>query len=224
MPLEYDPVTSLQHYPEAMARFGKNPHGENLYRIVLTASVRHLVGGQWPDGERGYHWVPRYRQLTAPWILEAWSMPRMSRREWESYVDPITGWPLLGPYPLRGEYNLAFKFLSAADIAGLDQIIGAIERGRQRSFSEVRQANQAEYAQEERDTKRQSEDEIRDCVSAWGNAPFSSARAMRGSKTANPFQFSAEQLGLPVPMGNLAGIQTGVRGIETRNSLSTGRI
>ena len=214
MSFEYDPATDLRHWPTPMKRFGVNPYGENLYRIVLTTSRRHLVGGCWPDGEVAYHWVQKYRMVKAAWILERWNSPleftRMSKTQWDTtMIDPVSGWLLLGPYPARGEYDLAWEFDQGVAADSLDNIIGALERGRSRSFQDCRDTVAAEYAQEDKDQRRESGAEIRDCLRAFGNAPISAGRFGRGTKTA-PELRSAEELGLPVPQqrrpANLPGL------------------
>ena len=235
MSLEYDPVTSLRHWPTPMSRFGKNVYGENLYRIVFTQSRRHLVGGLWPDGKTAYHWVPKYRKVASAWILERWYSPfeftKMSKTSWDStMVDPVSGWLLLGPYPSRGEYDLVWEFDAGVDSDNLEKIVGSIERGRGRSFEDIRAFHKAEYEQEEKDTRNACRDEIRDAVTAFGNSPFASARCARGLKTA-PMLRTAEELGLPVPGRRFqapkrvgARRTQDVRDIQTSSSLIAGRV
>jgi hypothetical protein len=224
---EYDPVTSLKHWPEPMARFGKNPHGENLYRIILASSRRHLIGGRWRDGSLGYHWVETYDSETSLWVLERWNTPfefaKCTRFVWDTtLVDPDSGWPLMGPYPDRGEYAKAFEFKKGVDVAGLDAIIGAIEKGRERSFGQIRQAHAAEYEYEERDSRAQAEAEVRDAVTAFGNSAFSAGRHGRGTKT-EPNLRSAEELGLPL-MNNPGFVGSPIADgrMDIRNSLRSG--
>jgi hypothetical protein len=229
MSFEYDPKISLQHYPLPMARFGLNPFGENLYRIVLASSRRHLVGGSWRGSGCGYHWVPKYRTVKAAWILErwrsAWDFTRMTRTQWDcNMVDPISGWLLLGPYPSRGEYDLAWEFDKGVDADNIDQVIAAAEKAHnERTFEDVRQAHKAEYEQEERDVRRESRAEIRDCVTAFGNAPMSARGHGRGSKTA-PILRSAEQLGLRRPRASRTPLGVDVKGIAARQTLMAGRV
>lgn len=202
MLLEYDPVTSLRHWPTPMRRFGTNLYGDALYRIVFTESRRHLVGGCWPDGHMGYHWVPKYRAIQSPWILERWYTPeqycKMSRRKWETErVDPISGWPLQ-PYPDRGEYDLVWEFDQGPTVDNLEAIVGAIEQARARSFQDVRDAHMADYAYEEKETRANGYLELRDDMTAFGSAPIASRLVGRGTKT-RPDLLSANELGLPMP-------------------------
>lgn len=199
MSFEYDPVTSLQHYPVPMARFGQNVWGENLYRIVLASSRRHLVGGMWPDGEVAYHWLPTYKGLSANcWVLERWQMPLTSKAAWDQMVEPISGWLINGPYPARGEYYHAWTFDKGVDSDNLDAIVGACERGKNYSFQDIADVNYREYKHQDAETHNNTYAEIRDAFTAFGGRAFSSARVARGIKTREPV-VTAEGAGLPIP-------------------------
>jgi hypothetical protein len=195
-----DAAPQIQHYPMPMKRFGMNPYGEPRYRIVLAPSVTQLVGGQWPDGSRGYRWSVPLSYRDKNWILESWDNCRMTQHEWDSMVEPFSGWPVRGPYPTRGEYYLSWEFERGLGIwvSDVERIIGAIEKGRGRSFQEIRQSMMQEYQQEEKDSQRAARDEVRDACTAFGVAPISSSRVSRGTKTA-PELRSAQELGLPLP-------------------------
>lgn len=195
-----DAAPQIQHFPMPMRRFGLNPFGEPRYRIVLATSVRHLVGGQWPDGSRGYRWSVPLSYRDKNWILESWDNCRMSPQEWESMIEPFSGWPVRGPYPTRGEYYLSWEFQRGAGIfaSDVERLIGAIEKGRGRSFAQVREAMMKEYQQEEKDWKQAAADEVRDACTAFGVSAVSSSRVSRGTKTQRELR-TAQELGLPVP-------------------------
>jgi hypothetical protein len=193
----YDPITNLRHWPTPMARYGKTPFGDNLYRIVLAESRRHLVGGG--RHGRAYQWVQTYPRQTAAWILERWQMPHVSKRTWEEeYVCPMTGFPLLGPYPARGEYFLAWEFDKGVTADNLDQVVAAVEKGRERSFQDVRDNYAEEYDYEEKATATNIYEEHRDVMTAFGRAPIAGHHVQRNTKTA-PDLVSANELGLPIP-------------------------
>jgi hypothetical protein len=203
MALEYDPVRSLQHFPLPMRKYGLNPYGENLYRIVLASSRRKLVGGTWPDGTTAYHWTVRYPKEVQGWIPERWrsafDYTGMTQMQYDqTHVDPVSGWLINGPYPSRGEYELAWEFEAGVAADSLDKIVGTLERSRYRSFSDVQRSNKAEYAKEDVDQRAASSAEIRDAMTAFGGRAFSSARVARGIKTVTPLK-TAEELGLPIP-------------------------
>jgi hypothetical protein len=219
MSFEYDPASSLRHWPTPMGRFGKNPFGENLYRIVLTESRRHLVGGLWPDGATGYHWVPKYRSVKAPWILERWRWEMLSKAKWDELVDPVSGWPLFGPYPTRGDYELVWEFDAGVDADSLDNIIGFVNRRDSWSFQDHRDRVAAEYQQEENDIRKAGRDEIRDCMTAFGGAPISYGRFGRGTKTQQDFA-TAQDMNLPIPRGRPQNLN----GLEVTSSMFAGGV
>jgi hypothetical protein len=111
----------------------------------------------------------------------------MTKREWNSMVDPVSGFPIHGPYPDRGEYYFTeWEFDKGVENDSLDKIIGAIERGRDRSFQDVHDANAREYAQEDRAHSTEADARIRNAYTAFGvtGKPLSSLTGVyRGSKT-----------------------------------------
>lgn len=227
-----DAAPQIQHYPMPMKRFGLNPFGELRYRIVLATSVTQLVGGQWPDGSRGYRWSVPLSYRDKGWILETWDWCRMTQREWDSMIEPFSGWPVRGPYPSRGEHYLSWEFERGLGIwaSDVERIIGAIEKGRHRSFQETRQNAMNEYQAEEKQYKQAASDEIRDACTAFGVAPMSSLTGVsRGTKTA-PELRSAQELGLPIPgqrpkrKPSTTGRRTfDMRDAEVTSTLLTGR-
>lgn len=108
-------------------RYGTNPFGEPLYRIVWAPQRLEQSGGTWCDftldnARRGYlirrrlgmRWVPKYGLLRA-WIIEQWHPASNygSPRMW--YDTTSNGGTMLwtdmgmiaslGDYPARGEYE-----------------------------------------------------------------------------------------------------------------------
>jgi hypothetical protein len=57
-----------------MARFGLNPHGDPMWRLVYSDSVRRLIGGKWPDGKEEYRLAKCYpgKNAKGKWVLESW--------------------------------------------------------------------------------------------------------------------------------------------------------
>ena len=204
--LQYDPKVNLNHYPISMSRFGFNPYGEPKYRIVSTASRRHLVGGLWADGALEYRWAPTYRQIAEPWIMEAWDTCHMTRAQWDANVDPQSGWLINGPYPERGEYYHCHTFNGPVSDANLDKLISWLEEGRKRSWSEVRGAVQQDYDLDTKDRQGRIDAIVRNSLPAYLDKPFVSGTGVkRGSKTA-PILLSADDVrlpnGRPAPLGN----------------------
>src|ERR1035438_302620 len=120
MPLEYDPVTTLRHWPIPMGKYGKTPFGDNLYRIVFTESRLHLIRTSAAGEVAAYRWLPRYAQVQSPWVLEKWTMPTVSRFQWESDMSMVASGAPLVPYPSRGEYEMLWEFDQGVDADSLD--------------------------------------------------------------------------------------------------------
>jgi len=124
-PLQYLPVGSLR-------KFGITPNGGNLYRIILSTSRLHMLGGTWPDGLTEYRWVPRYPMPM--WCLEKWiSAEDYAGPESDWHKDPATNLFTLGPYPKDGEYEFCFgwPFDMEPTYQQIEDVIGFLERRRQ---------------------------------------------------------------------------------------------
>ena len=173
--LDYDPIRNLQHYPLSMARFGKNPYGENLWRIVWAPSRRMLAG----DGT--FRWVHAYRQIGAAWVLEkwvsAWDFAQCSKAKWNETML------MLGPYPARGEYVHAHTFGVAVADANVEKLISWIEEGQRRSFQDHVDACRADYDQEEREASATRQAIIRNALPSFGTAPVAGYGGGSGTKT-----------------------------------------
>lgn len=100
---------------------GLNPFSEPNYRLVWGQSRLDFVGGLWEDrNDAGdliretieVRHVPKY--AVDRWIIERW-MPAETYGPpalWEMETFERAGGqivPALGPYPYRGDYELAFK-------------------------------------------------------------------------------------------------------------------
>ena len=233
MSLEYDPVSNLRHYPAPMGKYGQNPFGENLYRIVFRQSRRHLVGGEWAasrkldgtlePGGTGYHWVPKYPTIKAAWILERWRPESLTKSQWDrDMVDPISGWLLFGPYPSRGDYDLVWEFDQGVAADSLDTIVAFAENEKpRRSFQDLRDRLQSSYDAESREMRTTAYEDIRDGMTAFGTAPMSAGKFGRGTKTAAPV-ITAEEARLPTPRRLPAGNGARIGELQVSNSLSAG--
>lgn len=198
--MNYDPVTSLRHYPVAMRRFGLNPHGEPMYRVVFAPSRRYLVVGEWTDGSNCAHYVIKHKNVGPVWIMERWlpaeQYAKCSREHWDREML------VLGPWPGRGEYELCHVFdVAGPSDANIQTLITWIEAGRNIPFSDTLQFHRDEAEREQKATRNQAEDLIRNRLPAYGSRPFVSGRGVkRGTKTANLLR-TAEELGLPTQAG-----------------------
>lgn len=205
-----DPTDSLREYPMPLSRYGLNPYGDPKYRIVFAQSRRKLVGGTWGDnGATEYRWTRTYPQVKDPWVLEAWSMPNMTRARWDAMVDPQSGWLINGPYPDRGDYWHAHTFTCAVADCNFDKLIAWIEAGKRYSYQENLVACRDEYAKEEEDKRKEGRDRIENALPAFLDRPMVGFGGGRGTKTAS-VMLDASQVRLPgrrhAPVvGNRAG-------------------
>ncbi len=191
--LNYDPVSSLQHYPTAMRRFGITPAGESLYRIVFAPSRRYLVVGDVAE------WRVLHRHLGPVWIMERWlpaeQFAKCTKDEWDR--DMLA----LGPWPEKGEYELCHVFDTAppAD-ASIETLITWIEYGRGIPFADTLRFQRSDAEKEKLATRATAEAMIRNRLPAFGSVPMVGFHGGRGSKTARIIR-TAEELGLPMRPG-----------------------
>jgi hypothetical protein len=188
----YDPKSSLIHYSHPMSRYGLNPYGSNLYRIVLNGSRRNMLGGtDGVTGVAGYHWAVTYDRIPLnSWILEKWLSPSeftdLSKEQWNlEYRDPATGLLLLGPFPDRGDYQLIIS-IAPEDIVdfNIEKLIQWQQMGREHTDQERKSALLAEYAKEEQAKDVILEGTLREKLPAFGVRPMFSSRVGRGSERA----------------------------------------
>ncbi len=207
-----DPANSLQHYPMDMSRFGRNPFGENRFRIILAASRRSLVQGQWNEaGLPRARWCQTYPQFAAGelYILEEW-------------VDAFTftgttptGWTMgdgqyLGPYPHRGEYVMCGNSGFDPMQTNIEKLISLVHAADKYSWSEKLVACKNMATKEEIEKKCLRESIIRDCFPAFDGATFSQlSTGAGGASKSTPVLRSANELGLPVPQGTPGQATTG---------------
>ncbi len=210
---EYDPKTSLQHFPAMpMAKYGINPYAENCYRVVYGGSRRHLVFGTWPDGSQCAHWVRSYPQAKDPaikngwfWILEGWrpaiELHSPGRVHWEENLI------CLGPWPERGDYELIEVFSGAPPTSGLvEKLITWSRAGRERVSLAESMVYQRDAAILEKKQKGDMADAlIRDRLPAFGPRAFAGGSVRRRSHDEDRELKSAEELGLPTTPGMRSG-------------------
>ena len=212
--LTYDPVSALQHYPANLSRFGQNPYGENLYRIVFAPSRRYLVVGEWPDGSNCAQWVPKYKKLGNIWVMEQWvtaeEFAKCSREQWNQNLL------ILGPWPARGEYRHCHSFeLSGPEDANLDKLVSLLKYSQKTSLYESIMWNREDAARNKASAGITAEDMTRNVLPAFGGRPMSYGRFGRGFKTAKQL-LTAREAGMPVlPRTSVS------RGISSRHAVFT---
>jgi hypothetical protein len=203
-------VPKPSHWPMPMARFGLNPFGEPLYRVVFAPTVRRLIFGTFADGYTGARVRKSYADVGNKWILEKWISgfedTKMSPAEYERWGprDPQSGMLINGPYPHRGTYNLVHEFDHEGQVHGAHLIIELVERGAKRTLGEV-QANNRML-----DEKREKEDaekrflRVRETEPLYGIRPANFAGAPKSvNSKSQRAPLSANELGLPTGKGKV---------------------
>jgi hypothetical protein len=195
---DYDPISNLRHYPMPMERFGKNPYGENLYRIIFGKTRCSLIVGDWnKNGMPVGRWKPTYPHLQNQWILEKWrsafEFTGCTAAQWNADANCT----VLGPYPDRGEYQMVGQEGFNPEQVNIEKLIQLVEAGNQRSWREKLDACRKSAWIEECGQKSLREAIIRDCLPAFGVDPMVGYGGGRGTKTS-PVLRSANELGLPI--------------------------
>jgi hypothetical protein len=180
----YCEADGLQHYPVSMARFGTNPWGDNLYRIVLCRTRKSFVSGN--------GWMMKYNQEPWQWILEKWisveQFAGCDRETWDREKS------ILGAYPSRGEYELCYIFdVCTPDNASIEKLIAWIEMGQRNSPAEIAQAIKDEQERELATKRGTMRDRIANLLPAFGTNCVAARGGIRGTKTAQ-LEKSAQEI------------------------------
>ena len=139
------------HYPYPMSRFGLNPYGQPMWRIVFADSVRRLVGGRWPDGAEEYRMAKVYTGPHAKgrWVLESWiSAEEHTGCTCEEYPlkfqSPGCSITIQSePYPHEGTYVERHIFsVAGPEHFNIEQLIAKWNAERSVGFAERRRLRQ----------------------------------------------------------------------------------
>ena len=139
---------AVTHHPTPMARFGLNPHGAPMWRIVFADSVKRLVGGKWPDGREEYRLAKAYTGPGAKgkWVLESWISAEehtgCSPGDYKiKFQAPgCTSSIQHEPYPYKGTY--VQRYILPGEPENVQTLIAKWNRDRDVSFSERRRLKQ----------------------------------------------------------------------------------
>lgn len=183
-----------------MERHGKNPYGENLYRIIWAESRRRVVVQKFSTGASVAREIPEYPGRFG-WILERWEPPervaKCTPEQW--YANPVLD--VLGPFPHRGEYREAHPFSAHGPAnANIDKLVADCEESRKREISEEVAACLRIAEREHLAVKNTKLDLIGDKFPAFGLRPMSGYGGGRGTKTY-PELKTADEAGLPTQSG-----------------------
>jgi len=211
-------VPEPTHYPVIMGRFGTNPFGQNLFRMVYAPSVKKMIFGTDSKGETGAHVRPAYRHLGDVWILEKWltaqQATKMTAAEYETYGprDPQSGMMIEGPYPSLGIYDHCWTFdldtLQGGIEGAIDKIIGLINKGAGRSYAEIKAANKELDEKEEKRAADERFLRVRETESCFGIRPASMPGGPRkGNLKSLRNPITADKTGLPTKRGSVMSLK-----------------
>ena len=139
---------TVTHHPTPMGRFGLNPQGAPMWRIVFADSVKRLVGGKWADGREEYRFAKAYTGPGAKgkWVLESWiSAEEHTGCSPDDYKIKFQAPGCVTsiqhePYPYEGTY--VQRHIFPGEPENVETLIAKWNRDRDVSFSERRRLKQ----------------------------------------------------------------------------------
>jgi len=170
---------------------GINRYGEANFRAVWGWSRLTWIGGRWEDRNAAgdlvretveLRRVPKYAACNR-WHIERWCPPEMygSPAQWHAQtleIEDGRNIPALGPYPERGEYELAFTLETPSGefvqltLTVAEYIARAIEFSRGLSRSKRRRALHEREARADAAYEAWAYEVLDDSVPAMHGAPF----------------------------------------------------
>lgn len=178
---------------DLLRRFGRNPWGEPIYRVVWAETQSQLVGARWPDGKSEYRMIPKYPGVQR-WILEKWlSTEKLgaSRVLWAAQnTDAESG--LVQPFPWKGDYECALvlelpksKTFMPLSPGFMDHVCRMIERSNSFTVGERMAAHKAAEEKKDKEVKNVRRDIVDNAMSAFAGqqASFSGQQHRGGFKS-----------------------------------------
>lgn len=206
-------------WPMDCKRFGLNPEGEPLYRVVFAPSVFKLVFGQFSDGYVGARPRKTYPQLGNTWILEKWISgfedTKLTPAEYEKWGprDPQSNMLINGPYPYKGTYNMCWDFKKDNPSPGeVEKVIGMIRKGEGKSLAQVKAENSEIDRKQEEQAAAERFMRVRETEPLYGVRPASFAgrpktvnhKSQRAPISANELNAKSR---LPVRRGSVVSMR-----------------
>ena len=210
----------------SLRKFGINPYGEPLFRVVRSSTITFLVGGkhtvregeipndsqlaanQGRDNSIRHEWVgykhyPKYAAGYGAYVLEVWLSPfefcKTTPEGWAlQFRDEETGLLTLGPYPSRGVYEYRWDFGQGyPTVQAVESIIGMLIAGGNYTAAEKKAAILKSEEKDKLDRINRGKEIILESLPAHGFNPSSSHT---GKKRPEDYKmrYSAQDLGLPV--------------------------
>lgn len=106
---------------EILAKYGTNPFGEPMFRVVWLPSRCYLNGGYWETTQEfTYKRVPKYGINEHKWVLEKWLPASQygSPEWWDFQTSGNEGFLGCGPFPTYGEYECVTIFSTGRGDSG----------------------------------------------------------------------------------------------------------
>lgn len=172
---QYDRQTPVW-VSQVLSKFGKNPYGEPIFRIVWSEGRMEQV--LLATGH--YGWQQRYEG--AFWALEKWLPTSYSQDMWYELFavpvsDPVSSelWSMsyLGPYLEHGDYHLCYRLerdgvAMPLTMAIVEYYCRLIEHGKEYGHVEKQEAIAARHAKAKKDWERRCDDVFDDSQPAFG--------------------------------------------------------
>jgi hypothetical protein len=194
----------IQHFPTDMKRYGLNPYGEPIWRVVWGESVFYQAGT--PGGD--LQWLPTYG--IPVWVLEKWLPAEKfagTRQQWE--LDERASGIRLGTYPSQGEYATSFLFMEGAKpyeptAGAIEKVINLIRAGESLSFIQKRAALQAEVDRKREAQEKRGIEIYKESQGPFGHNPVAGIPSKKRPEDMR-LDIAAEDLNLPVGDGKFFG-------------------
>lgn len=140
---------------KVLERFGFNPYGEPIFRVVWGPSVTKIVGGFWMDnGKSEYRVTPKYG-YDPKWILERWqpACEVGTPEVWDEQTRTPDGFYGIGPFPAHGRYLHCTTFSTQKGFGGYVPLEPGLVELAARAVWMGRVASKSEIAIEIRDSE-----------------------------------------------------------------------
>jgi hypothetical protein len=175
-----------------LRKFGNNPYGQPLFRIVWSEGVlEHVLQ---PSGN--YGWQQRYPGAER-WILEKWLPPSYSREQWyrlfsmpvmDDGTGQLMGRCILGPYLEHGDYHCCYKLEFRGEfmpltVAVVEYYARLIEAGKEYTEVQNKFAIEQRVAKEKRDWENRCDAIFDDAQPAFGVQRIMTGYGAKTSRT-----------------------------------------
>jgi hypothetical protein len=196
------------HYPMPLKRFGTNPFGEPIFRVVYGPSVKKTIGGQFADGYVGYRTRSAYKHLGPAWVIEKWisafDHTHMTEPMYERQYKDEHGLLLTGPYPTRGVYVLCEALAGNPGNGGIEKIVSLLVKAKNNNPAQNARVLLDDLDRQEKHAADERLDRCKEANRAFGIRAASFRGHAKATKSA-PMPLTAEQAGMHVRGAKFGG-------------------